>query len=406
MENRQTARRAGGFARRIAVLTIAWAALIGNAAGQPTPGVTLLVFNTARVSERTLSEAEKASKQILAEAGVSAEFVNCEVKPTDVTNPDPCQIAGTPATFRLEIDSRKLAGHSLDMLGYSVLPSKEEEVSPSAGVYYPSARALAENSHIELHQILGVVMAHEVGHLLLGANAHSLRGIMCAHWDHEELERAGIGRLVFTRAQAAIMQRAVSKLQATVVGVPTPSHDPDDRERVYRLDTADYHIEMTVRFFPPYEGGRLSFHNSANPGKEVCYSGNGDSSACIERFVGALAAVTYRIQPRRKNVPAAATFREVVKVLAQSEGLDQRPPYIRTQPLVRGVGTDIQAFGYDESAVEEPKRAEVRAESRASMWRVYRQELFLNGDSEPFGVVEWKHTLNRIEVVRATGRGA
>jgi hypothetical protein len=72
--------------------------------------------------------------------------------------------------------------------------------------------------------------------------------------------------------------------------------------------------------------------------------------------------------------------------------------------LVHGVGSDIQAFGYDESAVAEPERAALRAESRARMWRVYRQELFLNGDSEPFGVVEWKHTLDRIEVVRATGR--
>ena len=177
-----------------------------------------------------------------------------------------------------------------------------------------------------------------------------------------------------------------------------------EREEVYRLDTADYRIEMTVRFFPPYLGGRLAFHNSANPRKELCYSGNGDSSSCIERFVGALTAVTYRFQPRRKNLPAAATFREVVKVVSQPEGLDERPPYIRKQPLVHGVGSDIQAFGYDESAVAEPERAALRAQSRARMWRVYRQELFLNGDSEPFGVVEWKHTLDRIEVVRATGR--
>ena len=72
--------------------------------------------------------------------------------------------------------------------------------------------------------------------------------------------------------------------------------------------------------------------------------------------------------------------------------------------MLHGVGSDIQAFGYDESAVAEPERAALRAETRARMWRVYRQELFLNGDSEPFGVVEWKHTLDRIEVVRATGR--
>src|ERR1035437_3040937 len=177
-----------------------------------------------------------------------------------------------------------------------------------------------------------------------------------------------------------------------------------EREEAYRLETADYRIETTVRLLPPHPGGGRVFYNSGNPRKKLCYSGNGDSSSCIERFVGALAAVTYRFQPRRKNLPAAATFREVVKVVSQPEGLDERPPYIREQPLVHGEGSDIQAFGYDESAVAEPERAALRAESRARMWRVYRQELFLNGDSEPFGVVEWKHTLDRIEVVRATGR--
>lgn len=103
-------------------------------------------------------------------------------------------------------------------------------------------------------------------------------------------------------------------------------------------------------------------------------------------------------------MPAATTLREVVKVLSQSEGLDQRPPFIREQPLVWGVGSDIQAFGYDESAAAEPEQSARLVESGARMWRVYRQELFLNGDSEPFGIVEWKHTLTRIEVVRATGR--
>jgi hypothetical protein len=176
-----------------------------------------------------------------------------------------------------------------------------------------------------------------------------------------------------------------------------------EREEVYRLDTADYRIEMKIRFYKPYLGERLVLYSSQNTGKELCYSGNGDSSSCIERFVGALAAVTYRFQPRRRNVPGAAAFREVVKVLSQSEGLDERPTFIREQSLVHGIGSDIQAFGYDEGAVAEREQAARRAEW-LRMWRVYRQELFLNGDAEPFGVVEWKHTLHRIEIVRVKGR--
>ena len=91
-------------------------------------------------------------------------------------------------------------------------------------------------------------------------------------------------------------------------------------EAVHRFDTPDYRIEMTVRFFPAYLGGRLTFSSSAAPGKELGYSGNGDPSSGIERFVGALAIATYRFQPRRKDVPKSATLRELVTVLAHSEG--------------------------------------------------------------------------------------
>ena len=173
-----------------------------------------------------------------------------------------------------------------------------------------------------------------------------------------------------------------------------------ERSEVYQLETTDYRIEMTVRFFSPYVSRQLSFRSVENPQKLLCYSGNGDSSSCLERFVGALAVVNYRFQVRRKQAVAAASFREVVKVVAQADGLDSRPPYLREVPLVKGQGTDIQAFGYDESSVPEAEREALRAESRSRMWIVYRQELFVNDDSEPFGVVEWKHTLNRIEVVR------
>jgi hypothetical protein len=93
----------------------------------------------------------------------------------------------------------------------------------------------------------------------------------------------------------------------------------------------------------------------------------------------------------------------VVTVLSQTPGLAERAPYEREQRLARGVGTDIQAFGYNESDVAGPERDASRSQWR-EYWRAYRQELFVNQDSEPFAVVEWKHTVQKIEVVRAAGR--
>lgn len=171
----------------------------------------------------------------------------------------------------------------------------------------------------------------------------------------------------------------------------------------YDFETADFRIEMAVQFLPPYQGQRLVFYSSALPNKELCYSGNGQPGACLERFVGSVALVTYRLKPTGRDVRPAASFREVVTVVAQAPGLPGRDKYQREQALVDGVGSDVQAFGYDESKVEERALPAVRTQWR-SAWRTYRQEVFVNDDHQPFAVIEWKHTLSRIEVVRVAGR--
>src|SRR5579871_1878012 len=99
----------------------------------------------------------------------------------------------------------------------------------------------------------------------------------------------------------------------------------------WQLDTPDYRIQMNVRFFPPYRGKRLELYNELDPTRAMGYA---------ERFVGALATVTYRFASRHKGAPPPRNFREVVTVLSQAQGIDERPPYVREQPLKDGVGTD------------------------------------------------------------------
>jgi hypothetical protein len=48
-------------------------------------------------------------------------------------------------------------------------------------------------------------MAHEMGHLLLGSNAHAINGIMRAHWESGELSRIAMGTLLFLPEQAKRM---------------------------------------------------------------------------------------------------------------------------------------------------------------------------------------------------------
>jgi hypothetical protein len=65
--------------------------------------------------------------------------------------------------------------------------------------------------------ILGDVIAHELGHLLLGTNSHSPAGIMCAEWDKEYLRLAVMGFQKFSPEQSALMRATVVRRQAGIV---------------------------------------------------------------------------------------------------------------------------------------------------------------------------------------------
>ena len=156
---------------------------------------------------------------------------------------------------------------------------------------------------------------------------------------------------------------------------------------------------MRVSFPAPYEGKRLSVYHAADPGKEDCLSVATGASGCIDSFVGALAVVSFVVTRADNGKPAAASMREMVAVVEQSPGLPSRPSFAMTIKLTDGIGTDLQAFGYDESPLPAAGRAAEREVAKAA-WRRYRQELYLDKDRQPFAVVEWLHTTTCIRIVR------
>jgi len=71
-----------------------------------------------------------------------------------------------------------------------------------------------------------------------------------------------------------------------------------------------------------------------------------------------------------------------------------------TQKLVKGIGSDLPVFGYDEGPLKKADRSPTRKQAQAAWWRLCRQELYVDKETKPFAMVEWKHTLNRISIVQ------
>jgi hypothetical protein len=76
---------------------------------------------------------------------------------------------------------------------------------------YNSVEELDEEWHVGLARVLGHVMAHELGHLLLGSNAHSRQGIMRRQWYGDDLHLASKGSLLFSEDQARSIRKNLAR---------------------------------------------------------------------------------------------------------------------------------------------------------------------------------------------------
>src|SRR5262249_55447536 len=84
----------------------------------------------------------------------------------------------------------------------------------SAGILYDRVHHLAVSKRIEVAPILGIAMAHEIGHLLLQSREHSSEGIMRRYWSSTDLQSAAQSGLHFTAEQARRMRDEVLRWSA------------------------------------------------------------------------------------------------------------------------------------------------------------------------------------------------
>lgn len=88
-----------------------------------------------------------------------------------------------------------------------------------ADLFYEPMEHLHESDGTDIATLLGHVAAHEIGHLLLGANSHSSAGIMHARWTVEELASARVGSLVFLERETRRMKAKLATTKQAVWGL-------------------------------------------------------------------------------------------------------------------------------------------------------------------------------------------
>jgi hypothetical protein len=143
--------------------------------------------------------------------------VDCLQKQS-IAEPDAhCQGAPAVDSLALRLLSRPTSNRLQDsVFGFAVPPIL-------ASVYYQGAAGLAhsDDAEFELPVILGCVIVHEIGHLLLGPYSHSSSGVMQAQWGRDQMRQVMMGRLLFTHEQSMRMREEV-QTRMRLQGAGTP----------------------------------------------------------------------------------------------------------------------------------------------------------------------------------------
>lgn len=161
------------------------------------------MFDYARLSHRTRQQAEQVTSGIFARAGVSLFWIDCTVGEKLQQGPE-CNGPLGPARPGVRILPRIRVAKSMPI---------DAAVGYTAGNMTTISLEWAEVESGEdlasVPDLLGCAIAHELGHILLGPNSHSVSGLMRARWDTRELQAAGQHFLSFAPEEAATIRAEI-----------------------------------------------------------------------------------------------------------------------------------------------------------------------------------------------------
>jgi hypothetical protein len=142
--------------------------------------VKVSVYNDVGLSRSLLADLEKVAARVFLQAGVNLEWLDCGLPSASDTQRAICTDSLFPTHLHL-----RLIGHPLHLeddalrvaLGVSYLA--EDGVGFQADVFCDRVMQLQYESQVDPAILLGIVSAHELGHLLLGTG-HTADGVMQA----------------------------------------------------------------------------------------------------------------------------------------------------------------------------------------------------------------------------------
>lgn len=174
-------------------------------AGGISAKIQIVVYDGAALGQKTLSAAEDLTGKILLASGLEAQW---SAGPSsdlgrlgmDFSPPTHgvCSSPSIPATLRVQILARALAGVPRQMLGFS-LPCALTGFQIT--IFADHVDNVSQMPLLTFQRVLGYALAHELGHVLLHSAEHDENGLMKAAWSKSDWQRAALSIIPFSTQQ-------------------------------------------------------------------------------------------------------------------------------------------------------------------------------------------------------------
>ena len=179
-----------------------------RAADQPEQAtlvpITVVVTNFARISPEILNRATAEVDRTFRRMGVRTIWLDSVRRPAGPT---------TDSEFAVKlIIQPRLAGPS-GRASRSVMaaaPPSQSEREGSVYVFYDRVTDVASTHGADAALLMGTVLAHELGHLLLHHANHAPDGLMRGVWDADAIRLAAMGLLRFSPSELQEIRKTLS----------------------------------------------------------------------------------------------------------------------------------------------------------------------------------------------------
>jgi len=174
--------------------------------------MTLVVRDQANVNPESLAAANKIVNRVMGDAGFdvawidAGELLNADLAP--VLDSSRQNRLPTNGYFAVVVTPLAMEGSSKTEAGFAAVTNGPYR---RAYVFYDRVKTFSDTlepipNSKSVGVVLGHVIAHELGHLLIPGNAHTPVGIMRGEWDYKQWKMAAAGTLLFDPAQAKLMR--------------------------------------------------------------------------------------------------------------------------------------------------------------------------------------------------------